>query len=150
MPIPVLAADPLIVNQSLQGVGFTGERPTGINIGAEPHHEDTFALLWHPVVGCIHEGDNQAVGQSSATQPARGLELLQAVVVVDPALVNRALQLWKRQLQLDLFKVVAKAGARQALDVFDDEGPWLETADHVHRGRKHVAGIQIGLVFAAH
>lgn len=59
--IPILAGDPLLPKEPVQGVGSGGEAPLRPKVGPEPHDEDAVSVLRDPVLGGVQKPVNYAI-----------------------------------------------------------------------------------------
>ena len=150
MPVPIAARNPLRMNQGVFAVGGRGETPFDPQISLEPYQKHPFAFLWDAVVGGVHQRGQHVIGEPRCVQRAGGLFALEPVIVRVPRLISPGCHFRELKLKQDVLKIVGKAGAGQAFDVFQNECLWPERFDDLDGVREHVAHIVMGAVLAAH
>ncbi len=93
-------------------MSFLWKRPFNPKIVPKADNENPLPLLWHTVIGSVHECGHHIVGMTSPLTLTRGALGLQSHQVVMPAFILPAWQLGKFQLKQDVLVIIGEGRSR--------------------------------------
>ena len=145
---PIIAAR-LVPQQRVARVRLRGKRPARVDVASKTDEHHALAPLRHAEIGGVEHAVNHAVGERLRAAPPPRHMALQPAEMVLPALLLAADQFGEADLVHDIGEIAREAGAREPLDVFEDEGARLYLAQRARRLRPHVARVAMGAMLAA-